>query len=72
MEVEIEPEQVLEDVARHLANGFLGHTGEDRVSEFLEEGGSDSGGAVCLVRTPPLVPQRRADSQAMIMDPATV
>lgn len=50
VEVEVESEQVLKDVARNFADGFLGHTRKDCVPEFLEERGSDSGGAVCLVR----------------------
>jgi len=46
MEAQAELQQMLVHAAGNLANGFLGHTGEDGITKFLEEGRADAGYAV--------------------------
>ena len=41
VEAEVEAEQVVKDVAGHLADGLLGDRGKDGIAQFLEGGGAD-------------------------------
>ena len=41
VKVEVKAEQVVEDVAGHLADSRLGNRGKDGIAQFLEGGGAD-------------------------------
>lgn len=46
MEIEIQSEQVIKHIPGYFSNGLLRDTGEDCITQFLEERGSDAGCAV--------------------------
>jgi hypothetical protein len=49
VEVEIKSEQVVKHIPGNLANCLLRNTGKDCITQFLEESGSDTGGAIYRV-----------------------
>lgn len=50
MKAKIELVQMIKHVARDTAYGLLSHIREDGVAEFLEDGRTHTGEAVCGVR----------------------
>lgn len=46
VKVQVKLQKVLIDTASDSADGFLGNTGEDGVTEFLEKSGTHTGDAV--------------------------
>lgn len=46
MEVEIQSEKVVKDIPGNSANSLLGDTGEDCITQFLEDSGPNAGCAI--------------------------
>lgn len=73
MELEVELEQVLKDIASDSADGFLGDACEDGVSDFLKDRGTDPSSSICMCMSATVEGVFRQDAlQAKIVAPATV
>lgn len=46
MKAQVKTKQVVKDIPRYPADSFLCDAGENGVSQFLENGRADSGGAI--------------------------
>lgn len=71
MEVQVELQQMLIDIAGYTSDRFLGYAGKDSITELLEHGCTDSGCTIytCEFQGLSSLPN---SLQATIMEPATV
>lgn len=72
MEIQVQLEQMIEDIAGNTTDGLLGYAREDSIPDFLEYSGSDPCGSIYRSSQPISSLAPKSFLQATIIAPPTV